>query len=187
MADDARLNLRTCGLEDAPVILRIINAAAQAYRGHIPRDCWHEPYMSALDLLRDLRNGTRFVIAEADNHPVGVMALQPAGNLALIRHAYVLPKKQGTGIGSTLLNHLRQRVDLPLLVGTWADATWAIGFYERHGFVRPSRKTERILLSAYWSIPERQAEVSVALCGAAEVQHLEELCMGAQDDSQGLE
>lgn len=144
-------------------MLAIINAAAEAYRGVIPDDRWHEPYMGADELARELAAGVRFWGYESDRELIGVMGVQRAGDVDLIRHAYVLPDRQGRGIGSALLDHLRGMSHGRILVGTWADAEWAIGFYRRHGFelVPPARKDE--LLKTHWSIPERQIETSVVL------------------------
>jgi GNAT superfamily N-acetyltransferase len=144
-------------------VLAIINAAAEAYRGVIPDDRWHEPYMGADELECELAAGVRFWGYESDGELIGVMGVQRAGEVDLIRHAYVLPDRQGRGIGSALLDHLRGMSHGRILVGTWADAEWAIGFYRRHGFelVPPARKDE--LLKTHWSIPERQIETSVVL------------------------
>jgi GNAT superfamily N-acetyltransferase len=144
-------------------VLAIINAAAEAYRGVIPDDRWHEPYIGADELERELAAGVRFWGYESDGELIGVMGVQRAGDVDLIRHAYVLPDRQGRGIGSALLDHLRGMSHGRILVGTWADAEWAIGFYRRHGFelVPPARKDE--LLKTHWSIPERQVETSVVL------------------------
>ena len=91
------------------------------------------------------------------------MGIQPVRDVHLIRHAYVSPGSQGSGVGATLIEHLDGRSTGPILVGTWAAAEWAIRFYDRHGFelVSPERKAE--LLRAYWTIPERQIETSVVL------------------------
>lgn len=155
--------IRPCRDADRPAILRIVNAAAQAYRGVIPADRWHEPYMPAQELDAEIAAGVAFWGDERDGELVGVMGIQLVRDVHLIRHAYVLPSRQGTGAGRALLEHLAGRVDGPLLVGTWAAATWAVRFYERNGFslVSPARKDE--LLRDYWDIPERQVETSVVL------------------------
>jgi GNAT superfamily N-acetyltransferase len=140
-----------------------VNAAAEAYRGVIPADRWHEPYMSAEELDAELAAGVAFWGYELDGELVGVMGIQSVGDVELIRHAYVSPGSQRHGVGSALLERLPRSPTRPLLVGTWAAADWAIGFYRRHGFelVSPERKAE--LLLAYWTIPERQIETSVVL------------------------
>jgi hypothetical protein len=51
----------------------------------------------------------------------------------------------------------------PVLIGTWAAATWAIRFYERHGFRVVEAEEKNRLLKRYWNIPERQIETSVVL------------------------
>jgi GNAT superfamily N-acetyltransferase len=163
------MTIRICGDEDRQEIFSIINAAARAYRGVIPADRWHEPYMSRAELDGELAAGVTFWGYDDGARLAGVMGLQQVRDVDLIRHAYVLPKKQGCGIGGALLRHLRARNTRPMLVGTWAAATWAIRFYERHGFalVSPARKTA--LLKSYWTIPERQIETSVVLANPPDV------------------
>ena len=145
-----------------------MNAAAEAYRGVIPTDRWHEPYMSAEELDAELAAGIGFWGYELDGELVGVMGIQAVGDVDLIRHAYVSPGSQRHGVGSALLGQLTRSPTRPLLVGTWAAADWAIGFYRRHGFelVSPERKAE--LLRAYWTIPDRQIETSVVLQWSAD-------------------
>ena len=145
-----------------------MNAAAEAYRGVIPADRWHEPYMSAEELDAELAAGVAFWGYDLDGELVGVMGIQSVGDVELIRHAYVSPGSQRHGVGSALLERLPRSPTRPLLVGTWAAADWAIGFYRRHGFelVSPERKAE--LLRAYWTIPERQIETSVVLQWSAD-------------------
>jgi GNAT superfamily N-acetyltransferase len=159
--------IRPCRDDDRAAVLAIVNAAAEAYRGIIPADRWHEPYMDAGELDREIAAGVAFWGYEDDGGLVGVMGIQPVRDVDLIRHAYVRPGRQRGGVGGALLRHLRETAERPLLVGTWAAADWAIRFYERHGFelVTPEQKTE--LLRAYWSIPERQIETSVVLAGPA--------------------
>ncbi len=144
-------------------MLEIVNAAAEAYRGVIPADMWHEPYMDRDELDNEIADGVEFWGYECDGELVGVMGIQTVGDVALIRHAYVRPGRQGGGFGGRLLAHLQSATDRRLLVGTWADATWAIRFYERHGFVRVSPADKNELLRRYWSIPKRQIETSVVL------------------------
>lgn len=155
--------IRKCCNNDIGVIYEIINDAAQAYKGVIPEDCWREPYMSIDELRHEIDSGVAFWGYEEGGELIGVMGLQRVQDVALIRHAYVRTGKQRRGIGSKLLSFLCARTTRPLLVGTWADATWAIKFYEKHGFqlVPPEEKDQ--LLEKYWSIPRRQAEVSVVL------------------------
>jgi GNAT superfamily N-acetyltransferase len=140
-----------------------VNAAAQAYRGVIPADRWHEPYMSSRELDSEIAAGVSFWGYEADDALVGVMGIQRLPDVDLIRHAYVSPESQRRGIGGALLEHLARSTTRRMLVGTWAAADWAIRFYLRHGFelVSPERKTA--LLKGYWRIPERQIETSVLL------------------------
>jgi GNAT superfamily N-acetyltransferase len=148
---------------DLARIFAIINDAAQAYREVIPTDRWHEPYMPEDELVREIADGVVFWVAEEDGRLLGVMGMQDKGAVALVRHAYVSPTAQRLGVGTTLLRHVQGLTDKPILIGTWADASWAIDFYRRNGFtVLPQSHKER-LLRTYWSIPERQVETSVVL------------------------
>lgn len=155
--------IRPCRDSDRPEILAIVNAAAEAYRGVIPPDRWHEPYMSADELDREIAAGVEFWGSEEGGELVGVMGVQAVRDVHLIRHAYVRPGSQGGGIGAALLRALLDRVDGTVLVGTWETATWAIRFYERNGFELVSPEEKDRLLREYWSIPERQVETSVVL------------------------
>jgi GNAT superfamily N-acetyltransferase len=156
-------SIRPCRDEDLAAILEIVNSAAQAYRGVIPADRWHEPYMPFEELRAEIAAGVMFWGSEIDGKLAGVMGIQPVRDVDLIRHAYVIPSYQRRGIGAALIAHLRARSERRMLVGTWAAASWAIDFYRRHGFelVAPERKSE--LLRRYWSIPDRQIETSVVL------------------------
>jgi GNAT superfamily N-acetyltransferase len=156
-------NVRPCRDDERVAIVAIVNAAAQAYRGVIPADRWHEPYMPPDELDREIADGVAVWGFEEDGVLVGVMGLQSVRDVDLIRHAYVLPGDQRRGVGAALLGHLRRRSARRMLVGTWAAAEWAIRFYQRHGFelVSPARKTT--LLKTYWAVPERQIETSVVL------------------------
>jgi GNAT superfamily N-acetyltransferase len=146
---------------DTDAIFDIINLAAMAYRGFIPADRYHEPYMTKEELQKEL-NGMTFFGWEEKRRLVGVMGFQPVKDVTLIRHAYVLPDRQGRGIGTRLLAHLKQLTNTKqLLVGTWADATWAIEFYQKQGFVLMPDKDK--LLKRYWDIPQRQIETSIVL------------------------
>ena len=127
-------SVRPCRDEERPAILAIVNAAAEAYRGVIPPDRWREPYMPAGELDDEIAAGVEFWGYEDGGELVGVMGVQPVREVVLIRHAYVIPGSQGTGIGSALLDHLTRAAERQLLVGTWASAEWAVGFYRRHGF-----------------------------------------------------
>ena len=153
--------LRKCQLGDIDRIYLIINEAAKAYEGAIPADCYHQPYMPRDELEREWKQIT-FFGWEINGELVGVMGFQPIKDVTLIRHAYVLPRWQKQGIGSKLLNHLKGLATSPrLLVGTWADAHWAITFYQKHGFSLLPNKDE--LLKTYWDIPRRQIETSIVM------------------------
>jgi GNAT superfamily N-acetyltransferase len=157
------MTIRLCSSADREAIFAIVNEAAEAYRGVIPADRWHEPYMPLEELDGQIAAGVEFWGYEDDGELVGVMGIQDVGDLDLIRHAYVSPERQGLGIGGRLLEHLTGSATRRMLVGTWAAAEWAIRFYRGHGFVSvpPDRTAE--LLRSYWSIPDRQIETSVVL------------------------
>lgn len=144
-------------------MLAIINDAAQAYRGVIPADRWHEPYMPRDEMLKEIAAGVVFWLAEQGGQLVGLIGLQDKGEVALVRHAYIAPTVQRMGVGTRLLRHVEGLVDKPILIGTWADALWAIDFYRRNGFSLVPRAERDRLLRTYWSIPDRQIETSVVL------------------------
>ncbi len=155
--------IRRCTNIDFAIIHEIINEAAEAYRGVIPDDCWHEPYMSHAALKTEIAAAVNFWGWEESGVLTGIMGLQKVQDVMLIRHAYVRSTQQGKGIGSTLLNNLISKTEGTLLVGTWAAASWAIRLYERHGFRLVSAEEKDRLLSTYWNINERQKETSVVL------------------------
>jgi GNAT superfamily N-acetyltransferase len=155
--------IRRCRDSEREAILAVIGSAAEAYRGVIPPDRWHEPYFPGSEFDEAVAAGVAFWGCEIEGELAGVMGIQPVGDVELIRHAYVVPARQGSGIGGALLEHLMRRSTGQVLVGTWATAEWAIRFYQHHGFalVGPERTAD--LLRRYWSIPERQIETSVVL------------------------
>jgi GNAT superfamily N-acetyltransferase len=155
--------IRPCYDREFETIYEIVNDAAQAYRGVIPDDRWQEPYMSRGELRHEMDEGVVFWGYEDDGELLGVMGLQPFVDVALIRHAYVRTARQGQGIGGALLSVLRKQTARPILVGTWADAVWAVHFYQKHGFRLVSLEEKERLLRKYWSVPERQIETSVVL------------------------
>jgi len=156
-------DIRTIENGDLGDALAIINDAARAYRGVIPDDRWHEPYMSSTELASEIADGVAFWVAEQDGRLVGVMGMQDKGEVLLVRHAYVATTIQRSGLGTRLLRHVLALTRKPVLIGTWADANWAIDFYRRNGFTVVSNKEKDLLLRKYWSIPERQIETSVVL------------------------
>jgi GNAT superfamily N-acetyltransferase len=158
--------IRRCSDQELQTLHLIINDAAEAYRGVIPADRWHVPYMSCAELKQEIAQGVTFWALEDQDELLGIMGLQLVQDVALIRHAYVRTDHQRQGIGSALLAQLRTETDRPLLVGTWANALWAIRFYEQHGFrLVPNDEKDR-LLRTYWNIPDRQIETSVVLADA---------------------
>jgi GNAT superfamily N-acetyltransferase len=156
-------HIRRCRDDEREEIFGIVNAAAEAYRGVIPADRWHEPYMPHEELDAEIAAGVAFWGYEDCGKVVGIMGIQDVGDLDLIRHAYVLPASQGRGVGGALLERLAGGATRRMLVGTWAAAEWAIRFYERHGFSMVSPELKSELLRTYWTIPDRQVETSVVL------------------------
>jgi N-acetylglutamate synthase-like GNAT family acetyltransferase len=149
--------------EDFEGILTTINDAAIAYKGVIPSDRWHEPYMTREELRAGIEDGVRFSCFVDNNQILGVMGIQDKTDVALIRHAYVRTSQRKNGIGSRLLQELITDAKKPILVGTWQDAAWAIRFYEKHGFRLATGEETTRLLKKYWAIPDRQVDTSVVL------------------------
>jgi len=149
--------------EDFEEIFNIINDAAIAYKGVIPPDRWHEPYMSKEELQAQIEDGVRFSCYVDNSEIIGVMGIQDKADVELIRHAYVRTKQRKKGIGSLLLQELIKDTKKPILIGTWATAEWAINFYEKHGFRLVEEEEKNRLLKKYWAIPDRQVETSVVL------------------------
>jgi GNAT superfamily N-acetyltransferase len=154
--------IRRCTQADFEAILEVINDAAQAYKGIIPEDRWHEPYMPKEELVQEISAGVVFW-GYQEQQLLGVMGIQDVEAVALIRHAYVRTRAQGRGIGTALLRQLEMMTHKPILIGTWAAARWAISFYEKNGYAAISEEEKTALLRTYWSIPERQVETSVVL------------------------
>jgi len=149
---------------DFDAMLEVINDAAQAYKGVIPDDRWKEPYMSAKELKGEIEAGVRFFGWVGGGHLLGVTGIQAIKDTTLIRHAYVLPECQRRGTGTELLEYLISLAETSeILVGTWVDATWAVRFYQKHGFKLVSSGEKDRLLRTYWNIPERQVATSVVL------------------------
>jgi len=158
--------IRPCTERDFEDICGIINEAAQKYKGIIPPDRWKVPYMPPEELRHEIDQGVHFWGFEEGGQLVGVMGIQHVKDVTLIRHAYVRSDRQNQGIGQKLLAVLRRQTHRPLLIGTWADADWAIRFYQKHGFKSVSRAEKDRLLKTYWSVPDRQIETSVVLADA---------------------
>jgi Acetyltransferase (GNAT) family. len=166
--------LRPCAKADEPRMADIVNDAAQAYKGVIPADRYHEPYMPLAELRGEIAAGVRFWGAEVAGELVGVMGIQDVdndapqgiGHVTLVRHAYVATAQRGKGLGGRLLAHLMGMATRPVLIGTWAASYWALGFYQKHGFVLTSQAEKETLLRIYWDIPARQVETSVVLANA---------------------
>lgn len=155
--------IRRCGEVDFDTIFEIINDAARVYKGAIPEDRWHDPYMSREHLKDEIEAGVEFWGCEDGGKLTAVMGIQNVLDVSLIRHAYVQREKQNLGLGGRLFSFLRKQTDRPMLVGTWAAARWAIRFYEKQGFRLVTEEEKNRLLKKYWNIPERQVETSVVL------------------------
>jgi GNAT superfamily N-acetyltransferase len=155
--------IRPCTHSDLELIYQIINDSARAYKGHIPEDRYHQPYMTRDTLRSEIADGVVFYGYEEEGRLVAVMGIQDKGPVVLIRHAYTRTGSRRRGIGSSLLEHLLGMTAKPVLVGTWRDAQWAVRFYEKHGFELASPEEKDRLLREYWSIPDRQVETSVVL------------------------
>ncbi len=161
------MTISICTEQDFDEIHAVINDAAGAYKGIIPTDRWHDPYMPRDELHQQIQAGVVFWAERHDGQIIGVMGVQDLGEVTLIRHAYVRTAHRGQGIGSRLLAFLKTQIDHPALVGTWSAATWAVGFYQKHGFRLVSHDEKERLLRRYWQIPERQVETSVVLADAS--------------------
>ena len=151
---------------DFEAIFDIINDAASAYKGVIPSDRWHEPYMTKEELKEQIEEGVRFscyIDDEDDNEVIGVMGIQDKTDVMLIRHAYVRTRQRSKGVGTFLLRELIRDTTKPILIGTWKAAAWAISFYEKNGFYLVEEEEKNRLLKKYWAIPDRQIETSVVL------------------------
>ena len=155
--------IRRCHDADLEIVRAVINDSAQAYQGIIPDDCWTDPYVAEDELRNEIRHGVQFWGYQQGDLLVAVMGIQHLQDVTLIRHAYVSTARRNCGIGGKMLSFLRSQTTQPLLIGTWADAVWAIHFYEKHGFRQVLEQEKDRLLRKYWSIPDRQIETSVVL------------------------
>lgn len=165
------MTISICTNRDFDQIYTVINDAATAYNGVIPTDRWKDPYMPRDELRQQIEAGVLFWAERRDGRIIGVMGVQDLAEVTLIRHAYVRTAHRGQGIGSRLLAFLGTQIQGPTLVGTWADATWAVSFYQKHGFRLVTPQQKQRLLRTYWKIPERQVETSVVLADAAWHEH----------------
>jgi N-acetylglutamate synthase-like GNAT family acetyltransferase len=159
--------LRKCATADVSEMYTVINDAAIAYKGKIPADCWHEPYMPLSELASEIEDGIDFWGYERNGRLLGIMGIQDRGDVTLIRHAYVLTVERNAGIGSTLLRHLETLTSKQILIGTWKAATWAISFYRKNGYTLVTEEEKNKLLAKYWTISTRQIETSVVLAKPA--------------------
>ena len=149
---------------DSSKILHVINDASLKYKGIIPDNCWHEPYMSEQELIDEFSDGVRMFGSHQNNKLIGVIGFQEKKDVTLIRHAYTLTSHQGKGTGSVLLKYLlKKNKNSRLLVGTWRHATWAVRFYQKFDFILHSEEQKTLLLKKYWEIPSKQIKNSVVL------------------------
>ena len=149
---------------DTSKILNVINNASLRYKGIIPDNCWHEPYMSEQKLIDEFSDGVSIFGYQHNNKLIGVIGIQEVKDVILIRHAYTLTSYQGKGMGSALLEYLlKKKHNSRLLVGTWRSATWAIRFYEKFGFILHAKEQSTLLLKKYWNISSNQIKNSVVL------------------------
>ena len=145
-------------------ILLIINDASLRYKDIIPDNCWHVPYMSNQELIDEFNDGVRMFGYQRNNKLIGVIGIQELKDVTLIRHAYTLTSFQGKGTGSALLEYLlKKNQNSRLLVGTWRNATWAIRFYEKFGFILHAKEQSNLLLKKYWKISSKQIKNSIVL------------------------
>jgi GNAT superfamily N-acetyltransferase len=172
--------IRRCRSNDILAVLSIINGAAIAYKGVIPGDRWHEPYMPLEELETEISRGVIFWGYFHHDMLTGVMGIQDAIDVTLIRHAYVKTEMQNRGIGTALLRHLEKLTDRPILIGTWKAAEWAIKFYKRNGFTLVTETEKNTLLRKYWTIPDRQVETSVVLADEKWLSERREISSGKQ-------
>ena len=150
--------------KDISKILHVINDASIIYKGIIPDNCWHEPYMSEQELIDEFGYGVRMFGYHYNNKLIGVIGIQEVKDVVLIRHAYTLTSYQCKGTGSALLEYLlKKNQNSHLLVGTWRNATWATRFYEKFGFILHAKDQSTLLLKKYWKIPSNQIKNSVVL------------------------
>ncbi|MDB6127178.1 MAG: GCN5-related N-acetyltransferase [Verrucomicrobia bacterium] len=163
---NSTLTVNPCTEADVAVIFEIINQSAMAYKGAIPADQWHEPYMPRSELEAEIARGVTFYGCRSGGALIGVMGIEGVQDVTLIRHAYVRPEARRAGVGGRLLTLLYQSTTRPVLIGTWKAATWAIRFYEKNGFVLVSEAERKRLLEKYWTVPEKQKNVAVVLADA---------------------
>ena len=156
--------IREYSIKDISNILYVINEAATKYKGVVPDNCLHEPYMSEQELIVEFTSGVRMFGFSSDNKLIGVMGIQELKEVTLIRHAYILTNYQRKGVGRKLLKYLLEKNQSTcLLVGTWKAASWAIRFYEKFGFILHTKKQTSLLLKKYWRIPLNQMNHSIVL------------------------
>ena len=149
---------------DISKILHVINDASLRYKGVIPDDCWHEPYMSKHELIDEFNDGVCMYGFHDNNKLIGVIGTQEVKDVILIRHAYTLTSYQNKGTGSAMLEYLlKKNQNSRLLVGTWKNAEWAIRFYEKFDFILHGKEQSTLLLKKYWKISSKQIKNSVVL------------------------
>src|SRR3990172_4841547 len=146
-------SIRPLAASDGEAAVAVVNTAAGWYREILDTDEMHEPEMSLDEWLAEARRMTWYGAFEGDNL-VAVMGLEYAGDVALLRHAYVLPHRQRQGVGSLLFDHLERQTHgvERIIVGTYAANYKARSALEKGGY-RLSPDPEAIL-RRYYQIPE---------------------------------
>ncbi len=157
--------VRECGSQDITTVFEVINEAAKAYKPVLPHEAYYEPQMPMEELQREIKR-VRFLAYEEEGRILGVMGYEYLGEVALIRHAYVRPGAQRKGIGTLLLKDIEDAIISTkragrIIIGTYSGASWAISFYEKHGY-RKSSNPQKIL-AKYYDIPEAQRLNSLTL------------------------
>jgi GNAT superfamily N-acetyltransferase len=160
-----RGTIRQCDSKDIDTIFEVINEASKAYKPVLPSDAYHEPQMPLEEVQREIRR-VRFLVYEEEGRILGVMGYEYLGEVALIRHAYVRSRAQRKGIGTLLLTHIensiiQSKTVRKIVIGTYSGASWAISFYEKHGYQKSSNPQE--ILTKYYDIPEVQRLNSLTL------------------------
>lgn len=162
-ASDSQLVIVSLAEGEVATACDIVNESAMAYKGVIPSDCWHEPYMPLAHLKSEIAKGVRFYGCHLGEELVGVMGIQDVKDVTLIRHAYIRTAYRSRGIGRALLQRVAGLTERPILVGAWKDAVWAVRFYQHNGFTLLDPSTKNRLLDTYWTIAPRQRDESVVL------------------------
>lgn len=154
------LSIRELTSEDCADAVTVINTAAKWYREFLPPEDVHDPEMDEAQWEAEKQRMIWWG-ALVDGALVGVMGSEPIGEVALLRHAYILPRFQRQGVASALRGHIEARLTdaKRIIVGTYAANYKARGVLEKAGYVlSPDSES---LLRAYYDIPEDRLLTSV--------------------------